>query len=62
MQKDQHSQQIAKKEVDGEDLTEKINEIPSAVRSRKVAQGLSCSEQRRIPGGVIKILESSGFC
>jgi hypothetical protein len=48
--------------VDGQDLTEKIDEIPSAVRSREVAQGLSPSEQRRSPGGVIGILESSGFC
>jgi hypothetical protein len=43
-------------------FTEEIHEIPSAVRSREVAQGLSPSVQRRSPGGVIGILESSGFC
>ena len=42
-------------------FVEEIDEISSAVRSRKVAQGLSPSEQRRSPRGVIGISESSRF-
>jgi hypothetical protein len=49
-------------EIDGQDLTEKIDEIPSAVRSQEVVPGLSPSVQKKSPGEVIGISESSGFC
>jgi hypothetical protein len=34
----------------------------SAIRSQESCAGLSPRSQRRSPGGVIGILESSGFC
>ena len=49
-------------EIDGQDLTEKIDKIPSTVRSREVAPGLNPSVQRKSPGEVIGISGSSGFC
>jgi hypothetical protein len=40
---------LKEEEIDGQDLAEKIDKIPSAVRSREVAPELNPSVQRRNP-------------